>query len=693
MIRPITIILALILTFGGALSQPRVTGSDANQRREKLRTILQIQDLRSGRNALLRQYLYDRDTVVRLRATLAYGSLQDTTAIPDLLNNLVNAPTAVQKAAAFAIGQTAASLGQKSLEELEHDLLWVRLDRTAARARLIEELGKFGTEKGLTDLVLRLGTGRVRERAPILMSIARFAIRKVRTTEATRLALESLLDPATATWNAAYALQRIGDDDLVRSEVPRLVPIVQHRDPLVRMHVATLFGKLKGDTSLVEPLVNLAGFDPDWRVRVSALRALGTFQPDARVLGTFRTAIGDDNASVVITALSVFGEYGFPAGSRPKDLPALVAGIRSLATGADRGHRWQYRTEAAMALAKLEGEKALPDLRAPSEGEPLLTAGLIAAMGATGSISALSDIARYLEDTNPLLRRSALEALQALAARNTGKRGFLDSVYASNIAALDSGDMAVITTAAANLGDSLFLRSESVAALTGALNRLRSPADIEAIQEVCKTLAKLGDRNAVGPLEALMDAGDAAAAQAAAAALTTITGENYMPRIAPDREPLHKDFDFDMLEGLPDTIGLTLQTNRGDIVMEWYTDAAPFTIMNMLKLAEGEGFYRGLIFHRVVPNFVIQGGDPRGAGWGGPGYSLRSEFSPLSYETGTVGIASAGKDTEGSQFFITHSPQPHLDGRYTIIGKVVSGMEVVDEIQVGDRILDVVRQP
>jgi len=86
---------------------------------------------------------------------------------------------------------------------------------------------------------------------------------------------------------------------------------------------------------------------------------------------------------------------------------------------------------------------------------------------------------------------------------------------------------------------------------------------------------------------------------------------------------------------------------------------------------------------------VVQGGDPRGDGWGGPGYSIRSEFSLLRYERGMIGMASAGKDTEGSQFFITHSPQPHLDGRYTIFGRVRTGMEVVDRIQVGDIITHV----
>ena len=132
-----------------------------------------------------------------------------------------------------------------------------------------------------------------------------------------------------------------------------------------------------------------------------------------------------------------------------------------------------------------------------------------------------------------------------------------------------------------------------------------------------------------------------------------------------------------------------LETIRGDVSMELYKNVAPFTVMSFLKLATQRGFYRGLSFHRVVPNFVVQGGDPRGDGWGGAGYAIRSEFSPLRYEVGTMGIASSGKDTEGSQFFITTSPQPHLEGRYTIFGRVTRGMDVVNKILVGDHIFDI----
>ncbi|HQY19474.1 MAG TPA: peptidylprolyl isomerase [Ignavibacteria bacterium] len=134
---------------------------------------------------------------------------------------------------------------------------------------------------------------------------------------------------------------------------------------------------------------------------------------------------------------------------------------------------------------------------------------------------------------------------------------------------------------------------------------------------------------------------------------------------------------------------IVIKTNKGNIRIELFPDAAPLTVLNFLKLSE-KNYFDGTIFHRVVPNFVIQGGDPTGTGYGGPGYSIRSEFSPVDFGTGYLGMASSGKDTESSQFFITHSATPHLDGRYTVFGKVTEGLDVVDIIMIGDVVEDVV---
>ncbi|GIK56011.1 MAG: peptidylprolyl isomerase [Chloroflexi bacterium] len=129
-----------------------------------------------------------------------------------------------------------------------------------------------------------------------------------------------------------------------------------------------------------------------------------------------------------------------------------------------------------------------------------------------------------------------------------------------------------------------------------------------------------------------------------------------------------------------------METNKGSIVIELYPQYAPKTVNNFVFLI-GESFYDGVTFHRVIDNFMIQGGDPTGTGRGGPGYRFEDEFkdNPLKHETGVLSMANAGPNTNGSQFFITHSPQPHLDGRHTVFGKVTSGMNVVNSIRTGDK--------
>jgi cyclophilin family peptidyl-prolyl cis-trans isomerase len=126
-----------------------------------------------------------------------------------------------------------------------------------------------------------------------------------------------------------------------------------------------------------------------------------------------------------------------------------------------------------------------------------------------------------------------------------------------------------------------------------------------------------------------------------------------------------------------------LDTDKGTVEIELAVLESPLTAANFLALARS-GYFSGMAIHRVVPNFVVQAGDRRGDGEGGPGYTLRDEINTLPYLRGTVGMALDGADTGGSQFFITHSPQPHLDGRYTVFGRVVAGMDVVDRLQQWD---------
>ncbi len=133
-----------------------------------------------------------------------------------------------------------------------------------------------------------------------------------------------------------------------------------------------------------------------------------------------------------------------------------------------------------------------------------------------------------------------------------------------------------------------------------------------------------------------------------------------------------------------------IETIRGTIVIELAPQHAPKTVNNFVFLAN-QGFYDGVTFHRVISNFMIQGGDPTGSGRGGPGYKFEDETrgNPLKHGTGSLSMANAGPNTNGSQFFITHAPQPHLDGKHTVFGQVTSGQDVVNAIKQGDKMLKV----
>lgn len=134
----------------------------------------------------------------------------------------------------------------------------------------------------------------------------------------------------------------------------------------------------------------------------------------------------------------------------------------------------------------------------------------------------------------------------------------------------------------------------------------------------------------------------------------------------------------------------TFDTTRGQIVIDLFPGDAPVTVNNFAFLAR-DGFYDGTVFHRVIPNFMVQGGDPTGTGRGGPGYKFADETggNPNKHGTGFLSMANSGPNTNGSQFFITHGPQPHLDGKHTVFGKVRNGQDVVDAIQGGDTLTKV----
>jgi cyclophilin family peptidyl-prolyl cis-trans isomerase len=159
-------------------------------------------------------------------------------------------------------------------------------------------------------------------------------------------------------------------------------------------------------------------------------------------------------------------------------------------------------------------------------------------------------------------------------------------------------------------------------------------------------------------------------------------------RPAPTRQD-NAFFESDRVLRPPYTPYAYIETRRGTIQIELDIVNAPVTVLSFMELARA-GFFNAMKVHRLIPNFVIQAGDPRGDGEGGPGYTIRDELSPLPYVRGTVGMALSGRDTGGSQFFITLSPQPHLEGQYTVFGKVISGWDTLDQVTLWD-VIDRIR--
>jgi len=218
-----------------------------------------------------------------------------------------------------------------------------------------------------------------------------------------------------------------------------------------------------------------------------------------------------------------------------------------------------------------------------------------------------------------------------------------------------------------------------------AYTRAEADAANDARLAALEALARYGGADATATLRRALEDRDWPVRLRAAALLRDAGDATAEPvRPAPVRQP-PEFFESDRLLRPAYSPHAYIETRRGTIEIELNVVDSPFTAHAFMELARA-GFYNGLKVHRLVPNFVIQAGDPRGDGEGGPGFTIRDELSPLPFVRGTVGLAIAGRDTGGSQFFITLSPQPHLDAKYTAFGRVVKGFELLDRIAIGDEI-------
>jgi cyclophilin family peptidyl-prolyl cis-trans isomerase/HEAT repeat protein len=609
---------------------------------DTIQVIFTLQDERNTTELL--PYLGHDKPQYRTEAALAFASVQDTLAVPPLLHMLTDTVVAVRKAAAYALGQIGHSRAESGL--LQH---LKQEQHPQVQAELLEALGKVATPAGavlLNSYMPPNPTAKAGQAWGLLRAGLRQQVTQQGTAEAVHLLAPD--NPLEARLAAAHYLARAPKIDLAPYRQQLLTVATSEEAPEVRMAVVQSLAKLKANDK-ANFLSNIAQSDPDYRVRLSAVRAMGGLEFE-EIKEAVLAALQDKNINTTVAASEFL--LANPAGVETEALLQLLPQLQDARV---RGnliwvilHNSQPQNKTYL---NTRYRQQYQNARTPYDRAHLLKA----LAGDYGNYTYIAD--EMFAAREPVVATTAMDALILMRQQQGFPRNLERELAEIFRKAVGSGDVALVGMAAAAIRDpKLNLRGQyrDYSFLVQAQQKLQLPRDMETNIELQKTLDYLNNKS-----------------------------ESATPQ-----NPFTHPIDWAMVKTIPADQQVVIRTEKGAITLQLFVEDAPGSVANFVELTQ-QDFFDSLYFHRVVPNFVAQGGDKRGDGWGSSDYSIRSEFAPLRYGEGYVGMASAGKDTESNQWFITHSPTPHLDGRYTIFAKVIAGMDIVHQLEVGDRILDV----
>jgi cyclophilin family peptidyl-prolyl cis-trans isomerase len=671
-------------------------------KRDRTQRVLVPKIVEAEDERLVTDQLIDLVTVphgsVRRRAVVALGRIGSPRGIAPLVTVLsADKDPQMRALAAFALGEIESHYSVEPLiEQLQN-----RSTDTAVRARIVEALGKIAANREsaaalgayATNAIALLVAGSLpdssrdlTEDEKLLGSLALTALLRLKKPDTIKAIAAQLRsrDPELR-WQAANALARIGQG--IAPAVPDLLTLLESGDALGRAYAARALAASK-EKRATGSLIRLLG-DPDSRVAANAISALG--------------AIGDASAVEPLTLLGnrlldEYRRYDRKANGYPTQQNLLFLIATSLGNIGDTralpflkslrlaDGKLGISPEVEMAVAKF-GQDAFSD---------------------TGGIKLSKDDWRamqaYAQGLGALRTdRSKFLLLDLLAGRIAGKpdpRAVPDILRALAAAKaetlrdilleqLQESDVYIRAAAAELIGEmgdsSRAIAGGLEAALKAARTDKANDARIAIIEAAAKLKQPLASQLLSGPTR---DEDYVVRKRAAELIREAGREENSLiiqvgtVKSGHDRAYWRRIALMATSQKNPVAV---LKLKKGEIRIELFATDAPMTVDNFIELAR-RGFYNGLSFMRVVPNFVIQGGDPRGDMNGGPDYQIRCEINLRRYGAGAVGMALSGKDTGGSQFFITHSPQPHLDGGYTVFGQVISGMDVVERIARDDRV-------
>lgn len=628
---------------------------------------------------------------VRRMAVHAIAQVQDTAHLPLIANRLRDPDAGVRAEAIFALGQlytTSEHIDQFLRETLERE------SDPANRLAVIDAIGKSGSTDFLDAIHAEINSGDLDRQRHAARAVARMAYRGLPVFEFAPVVSALMIDAsntAVAT-EAAYAVYRVGVLDSFRE----LAQALERSDPMYRYFV------LKGLKRMVE-LMDSPEFEP--LKTEDPYRGIWTQYTSRDFQRKLLVPLQDSTWYVRLAACDLLGAVGGQVsqnelvGMLDDPHPGVrLQVIRSLGTMPNWTTRkemrriysddddWRMRGEALVVLARIQPEEALAHVREDWLNRPWPEASYaIAALEAIRS----DDPARPIPESEPatqlLLQLAdgqqlarATAALEALVNRPQVPEA---AFFAGRLAEADPATVAIVATYFAGIEGPK--PGEAVQPLMDAYAALKAPEDREAMILVLDALGNLGSREALPLLTEAAASPYPDIRRSARAALVVVDPGADLPAPPAKDAPVTRwDFPMPAADSL---YALELATDGGAIVIDLFSDEAPVTVANILSLAR-KRYYDGIYFHRVIPGFVAQGGDPRGDGWGGPGYAIPCEYNDRHYDRGMVGMALSGKDTGGSQWFITHTPQPHLDGRYTLFGKVREGMAVADSLLPYDRI-------
>jgi len=601
-----------------------------------LERIAKAEDERTLADSVLARALRSSEASSRARAALAVGRLQDSAGTALLLPLLADREADVRREAVFALGQIGLAAQQHPAPAREALERVVGTGDPVTLDLALEALGKLG-DRAATALVV----SHLRHQDPGIRGAAAVALWRLADSTALEPLIGQAEDPDPGVrWRVLYALEKIPAPDQI---VLIAALHVDDADPLVRAYAVRTIGRQKSAQGAAYAQQKLG--DPDVGVVVNAIRAL--------------QLIADSSCGTCLEGLT-------------RSLGAPHPYVRVTAAGAlADAFAWAAADSAASRAALDSLTSHLRDADAATRGA--CAGALMRRRGA-----AAADLVRpMLRDSSAYARAAALRALARLPEADAV------ALLADHLRASGPPSMPIERIAAAEaLGT---IRSSAADAL---LRDALADSSGLVVGAAAGALAEAGDTSAV-PLLArafpawAQDADARSSIRDALRSLGAARAADSLERAHPAR-PARPRYDAAFFAP-PDARGAVLHTAKGDIEWAFFGSDAPQTVKNFVRLAAG-GYFDGLVFHRVVPNFVVQDGDPTGTGSGGPGYTIRCEYNRLRYDPGMVGMALSGKDTGGSQWFVTHSPQPHLNGRYTIFALVVRGMDVVNRIVLGDRI-------